>query len=250
MVKRLLALLAAALLLPGMGSASIAWRDKTPGQKFLKEYITYVNSFLVEQGEQEINTCFEMYDQLAVLGITAAPNAEAPEGVEITVKLTYDSINSVELRVNEVERFAGIAAAFIRALYPESMTAEQAIATPAARTKLALSNPENSFVDEVEELNGTTPRTYYAYLPDQYHDGVNWIQLTIIFPLAGFWEGSGIIDGATPTKAPDNTSDHDPEYEGYYSKDDYQHFEYFVTPTPEPDSPAGEEETGGFSVEP
>ena len=244
MVKRLLALLAAALLMPGAGSASIAWRDKTPGQKMLKNYIENVNTFLIEQGEQEINTCFEMYEQLAVLGITSAPNAETPEGVEITAKLYYDCINSVEVRVDEPERFAGIAAAFLRALYPETMSAEQAIAAPADRMKLALKNPENSFADAVEELNGTSPRTYYAYLPDQYHDGVNWMQMTIIFPLAGYWEGSGIIDGATPTKAPDTTSDHDPEYEGYYSMDPYQHFEFFVTPTPEPDSPAGEEEEG------
>ena len=252
MVKRLLALLAAALLLPGTGVASIAWREKTPAQKLLKSYIDNVNTFLVEQGEQEINTCFEMYDQLAVLGITSTPNAETPEGVEITAKLYYDTINSVEIRVDEIERFPVIAGAFIRALYPESMSAEAAMKAPADRAKAALGNPENSFVDEVEELNGTAPRSYYAYLPDQYHDGVNWIQLTVIFPLAGYWEPNGtVIDGATPTKAPDVTSDHDPEYEGYYSQDPYQHYEFFVTPTPEPDSPAGEEEgLGGFPVAP
>ena len=253
MVKRLLALLAAALLLPGTGIASIAWREKTPAQKLLKTYIENVNIFLVEQGEQEINTCFEMYDQLVVLGITSAPNAETPEGVEITAKLYYDSINSIEIRVDEIERFPVIAGAFIRALYPESMSVEAAMKAPADRAKLALENPENSFVDEVEELNGTVPRTYYAYIPDQYHDGVNWIQLTIIFPLAGYWEPNGtIIDGATPTKAPDVTSDHDPEYEGYYSQDPYLHYEFFTTPTPEPDSPAGEEETGlgGFPLAP
>ena len=165
--------------------------------------------------------------------------------MEITAKLYYDSINSIEIRVDEIECFPVIAGAFIRALYPESMSAEAAMKAPADRAKLALENPENSFVDEVEELNGTVPRTYYAYLPDQYHDGVNWIQLTIIFPLAGYWEPNGtIIDGATPTKAPDVTSDHDPEYEGYYSQDPYLHYEFFITPTPEPDSPAGEEESG------
>ena len=164
MVKRLVALLAAAaLLLPGTGTASIIWTEKTPGQKMLKEYITNVNTFLVERGELEINTRFEMYDQLAVLGITSAPNAETPEGVEITVRLTYDSINSVQLRVDETERFPVIAAAFLQALYPETMTAGEAIRTPEERAKKALANPENSFEDEVEELNGTSPRTYYAY---------------------------------------------------------------------------------------
>ena len=245
MVRRLAALLvAAALLLPGTGSASIAWKQNTAGQKLLKEYITNVNTFLVDRGEQEINTCFEMYNQLAVLGITSSPRAETPEDVEITVKLTYDSINSVELRVSEAERFPVIAAAFLKALYPDTMTWEEAKKTPDERTKKALSNPENSFEDEVEELNGTSPRTYYAYYPDQYHDGVSWMQMTIIFPLAGYWEGTGVIDGATPTKGPDTYSGNDAEYDGYFSEDDYRHYEVFMTATPEPDSPAGELEAG------
>ena len=244
MVRRLVALLAAAaLFLPGTGMASIIWKENTPGQKLLKEYITNVNTSLIEQGEQEINTCFEMYDQLAVLGITSAPGAETPEEVEITVRLTYDSINSVQLRVNEAERFPVIAAGFLQALYPETMTVSEAIRVPAERTKKALANPENSFEDEVEELNGTSPRMYYAYYPDQYHDGVNWMQMTIIFPLAGYWEGTGVVDGETPTKGPDTYSGNDAEYEGYFSRDDYNHYEVFMTPTPEPDSPAGELES-------
>ena len=32
----------------------------------------------------------------------------------------------------------------------------------------------------------------------------------------------------------------DPDYEGYYSSDDYNHFEVFATATPEPDSAAAE----------
>ena len=81
MVRRLLALLlAAALLLPGTGTASIAWKENTPAQKLLKEYIENVNTYLIERGEQEINTRFEMYDQFAVLGITSAPGAETRIG--------------------------------------------------------------------------------------------------------------------------------------------------------------------------
>lgn len=245
MVKRLAVMLAAAvLLLPGISTASGNWKDNTPGQKILREYITDVNTFLIERGEQEVNTCFEMYNQLAVLGITTAPGAETPEGVEITAKLTYDSINSVEVRVSEAARFPVIASAFLQALYPETMTYEEALRVPAERTKKALSNPENSFEDVVEELNGTTPRTYYAYYPDQYHDGISWMQMTIIFPLAGYWEGTSVISGETPTKGPDTYSGNDREYEGYFSEDDYRHYEVFMTPTPEPDSPAGELEGG------
>jgi hypothetical protein len=70
------------------------------------------------------------------------------------------------------------------------------------------------------------------------------MQMTIIFPLAGYWEGTGVIDGETPTKGPDTYSGNDAEYDGYFPKDDYQHYEVFVTATPEPDSPAGELEDG------
>ena len=247
MVKRLLALLAAAvfLLLPRNAPASVAWRENTPAQKMLKEYIGNVNNFLTERGELEINTVFEMYDQLAVLGITSTPAAETPEGVEITVRLTYDSISSAEIRVSEAERFSSIAGAFLQALYPETLTVAEANKAPAAKARKALDNPGNSFEDEVEELNGTSPRTYYAYYPDQYHDGVNWIQLTIIFPLAGYWEGTGIVDGAQPTKGPDTYSGNDAEYDGYFSEDDYIHFDVFVTATPAPD-----DELGDFPIGP
>ena len=34
--------------------------------------------------------------------------------------------------------------------------------------------------------------------------------------------------------------DADQDYEGYYSRDDYNHFEVFSTATPEPDSAAAE----------
>ena len=58
----------------------------------------------------------------------------------------------------------------------------------------------------------------------------------------GSWNGSGLGSAATETNAPDTYSDHDEEYEGYYSSDDFSHFEIFSTPTPEPDSAAG----GGY----
>ena len=88
------------------------------------------------------------------------------------------------------------------------------------------------------------PYVYYAYYPNQYSDGVDWIQMTIIFPLSGYWDGIGIGKGETATKGPDTYSGADQGYEGYFSRDDYSHYEYFTTPTPEPDSAAGD----GFPV--
>ena len=242
MVKRILAVLLILMLaVPTAGLASLRWKENTPAQKILRTYIENVNIYLAEQGEQEVNSIFELYDKFAELGITAEEGAEIPEGVEITVYLYHDTINSLTLRVNDVYRFPPIAAAFLRAINPKGMTTQEALAKPSEKAGAAAANPLNSFEDPVEELNGTSPRAYYAYYPDQYHDGVNWIQLTIVFPLAEYWNGEEQVQsGETPTKGPDTYSGNDAEYEGYYSTDDYKHLEVFVTPTPEPDSPAGE----------
>ena len=241
MVKRILALLLVLALIPAGCLADLKLREDTPAQKMLKTYIANANGFLVEQGELEINTAFDQNRDVMELGITVNDNAELPEDVTVTVYLYYDSINSVLLRVNDVARFPAIAAAFLQALSPKTMTAQDALSEPSARAKAARDNPANSFEDEVEELNGTAPRTYYAYYPNQYRDGVNWIQLRITFPMEGYWnEETGIISGETETKAPSYDSDQDKEYEGYYSRAKYEHYETFATPTPEPDSAAGE----------
>ncbi len=239
----LLALVFAGLL--GMGAgAEPAWPEETEGQKMLKAYVEIANGFLQEQGEGKINSLFEAYTGFEVFGITSQPDSVIPEGVEITAKLFPTSINSLEVRVNYIPRFPQVAAAFIRALTPESMSMQEALEEPTRKAKRAQNNPEDSFEDEVEELNGTMPYVYYAYYPNQYSDGVDWIQMTIIFPLSGYWDGIGIGKGETATKGPDTYSGADQGYEGYFSRDDYSHYEYFTTPTPEPDSAAGD----GFPV--
>ena len=91
----------------------------------------------------------------------------------------------------------------------------------------------------MDEMNGTIPRVYYAYKPNEYHDGANWLQMTLIFPLEGAWDGEGLIVGTEEDReyVPE---DADPDYEGYMSSDDYTHLEVFETATPEPDSAAAE----------
>lgn len=241
MVKRITALLLILALIPAAALADLKLRDDTPAQKMLKTYITNVNAFLVEQGELEINTIFDQNRDVAELGITAAENAELPEDVTVTVYLYYDSINRLLLKVDDVTRFPAIAAAFLQGLSPHTLNAKDALKEPAARAKTARDNPANSFEDEVEELNGTVPRIYYAYRPNQYHDNVNWIEMTVVFPMEGYWdEDMGTVTVETETKAPSYDSDQDKEYEGYYSRDKYDHYETFATPTPEPDSAAAE----------
>ena len=243
MVKRLSALILALILAAGTGLADLKWKENTPGQKMLKSYITNVNEFLTEYGEWEINSIFELYEDHAEMGITDADDSDMPEHVTVTVYLKYDSIHYLLLRADDATRFQRIAAAFLRALNPQTMTAEESLKKPAERAGKAVKNPLDSFEDEVEEekLSGVSARTFYAYYPNQYHDGVSWMQLMIIFPLPEYWdEESGIINQETGPRALPYDSDQDKEYEGYYSSDDYSHLETFSTPTPEPDSAAAE----------
>ena len=115
------------------------------------------------------------------------------------------------------------------------------MAVPEARVAKAKKDPQKSFEETVEELQGTTPRVYYAYKPNQYRDGTDWMQMTLIFPMAGAWDGEeGLILGTEEEQGQAPPDDADPDYEGYYSQDDYNHFEVFTTATPEPDSAAAE----------
>ena len=209
MVKRICALLLVLLLLTGSSYADLKLRDSTPAQKALKTYLNNVNGFLTESGELEINHIFDQQNTVVELGITSSEDAFEPEHVTATVYLYYDSINYILLRVDDPNRFAQIATAFRRALN--------------------------------QKLNGTDFREFYAYYPNQYRDGVNWMQLLIIFPLNGYWnEETGIVDNEAGPKTQDRDSDQDAEYDGYYSTDDYEHLRIFTTPTPEPDSAAAE----------
>ena len=229
-----------ALAFSGSAGAEIAWKTDTPAQRILKEYITLANQFLTEQGERPVNTLFEMYEKLAVFGITTRDGAEEPEGVEITVQLLYQTPGSLQLRVSDPTRFPVIAAAFLWALDPGQTSPKSALEVPSQKANQVIREPQTSFEETVEELNGTLPRIYYSYLPDEYQDGVNWLQMTIIFPLEGYWDGTSIGGSSKETNAPDTYSENSEGYEGYYSEDDYQHYEVFVTATPEPDSAAAE----------
>ena len=242
MVRRRTALVLALVLTMAAASAfaDIAWPENTDGQRVLNQYLNNANRFLIEQGEPGINSLFEAYAGFEVFGITEQPGAEIPEQVEITANLFPATVNSLQVRVSDPARFPRIAASFLQALSPETMTREEALKEPTQRMRRAAADPENSFEEQVETLNGTMPYVYYAYFPDQYHDGVNWLQMTIVFPLEGYWDGYGMMTGEENVKGPDTYSDHSVEYEGYASDDDYVHYEIFVTATPEPDSAAAE----------
>ena len=239
-IRRGFLLLLIGLLLQGTASSEIRWPTETAGQRMLEAYVKQANEFLIQQGEPGINSLFEAYRSFEVFGITDLPEQEIPEQVEITAQLFENSINSLEVRVSDPGRFPRIAASFIRALTPETMSMNDALTVPTQRMQKAAKAPGHSFEDQVESLNGTVPYIYYGYFPNQYNDGRNWLQMTIIFPMEGYWDGMGILSGTQVTRGPDTYSDHSSDYEGYDSEDDYVHYEIFMTPTPEPDSAAAE----------
>ena len=235
-MKKRIALLLVMCLLPACALGEISWpQDPTPGQAQLADYIAAVNAHLTELSLPEINTVYECYPGFAVLGVMREGASElVPDGVEMTFTLHSDAVNTLQLRVSDPDLFAGIAAACIRAASP-GMTLQEARTQPDAYVRAVKENPRRAFEDEVAALNGEAPRVYYAYYPNQYADGVNWLQLTLVFPLGG----TGGAISATPTPPP-AADDADTEFAGYFSQDEHTHLEVFTTPTPEPDSAAAE----------
>ena len=235
MVTRLCALLCALLLVPAASLAEIAWpASPTQGQAALMDYISRVNQNQSQQNRGWVNSLFECYPSFAILGVTSLDMAEIPEGVELSFTLNSDSIDTLQLRVSDPTRFASIAASCIQAASPDAVTLDEALADPTAHAKRAMDKPTASYEDEINDLNGQSPRVYYAYYPNQYRDGVNWLQMTLIFPLPDVAASTAAV---TP---PPQSSDLELEYD-LTDYDGGTHLEIFTTPTPEPDSPAGEQ---------
>lgn len=239
-MKRWAAPLLAALWTLMMTSAwaEPAWPElTTEGQNQLRAYVQRVDANLTAQGMPVVNSLFELYEGFANLGVTAADNAELPEGVEMTFLLDAAGPTLLTLRVSDGGRFVGLAAACVQACSPAAITLEEAQAEPARLLKRTTETPLTALKDEVDPTPGSAPRVYFAYHPNQYNDGVNWWEMTLVFPLPGSLDAPLAIPPeavAQPTVAPDT----------YYGpntyQDDYAHLEVFTTPTPEPDSAANE----------
>ena len=225
------------------GAAAAPWPDApTAGQQALMAYIDAVNEALTAQGEQPVNSVFECWPTLAVLGITEFPDMDVPESVEMTFALSAQSVDRLDLRVSETGRFTAIASALIRAASGNAMPLEEARREPAAYVKRVGKNPENSFADTVIPEKGDKSRVYFAYYPNQYHDGVNWLCMTLIFAR----DGTGSLD---TTPEPDLREEKRPlsaedEYEYWVdygfseNLEDMDRLDVTISPSPEPDSPA------------
>lgn len=242
-MKKLAALLLCILMMT-TASAEIEWpASMTSGQAALRNYVDMVNLTLAQQSAGVIDMQYELYSTFASLGMDGA---DAPETAEIYFLLGEGGLHSLTLRLCDPDRFETVAAACLSA-------SSTAISLEAARTLTASyadvlrkdlsdkrSSPEDamthSFEEEVNDLQGSQPRAYFAYYPNQFGDGNSWLQMTLIFARPGSEGGELALADLTP--AP-NTED--VEYEGFFSQDNYNHLEVFATPTPEPDSAAMED---------
>ena len=239
-MKKLAALLLC-LMLTTAALAEIEWPSAlTSGQAALRHYIDKVNLTLTQQGAGVINMQYELYPAFASLGMDGE---ETPDTVEMQFRLGEGGMHSLVLRSWDPDKFQQTAAACLAAsTSATSLEAAQFLVKNYAdvlRADLADAKSDSamthSFEEAVNDLQGDQPRAYFAYYPNQYGDGRHWLQMTLIFARPGSLGGSISAAGATPPPATSTE-----EYEGYFSQDNYSHFEFFATPTPEPDSAAME----------
>ena len=239
-MKKLAALLLC-ILMTTAALAEIDWPPAlTSGQAALRNYVDTVNISLAQSGAGVIDMQYELYSAFASMGMDGA---ETPETVEMYFLLGEGGLHSLTLRMCDPDQFEKVAAACLSAassaITPEDAQKITATYANVLRKDLAdkLSSADamtHSFEEEVNDLQGSQPRAYFAYYPNQYGDGKHWLQMTLIFARPGSADAPLGLAAATP--APDN----DVEYEGYFSQDNYNHFEVFASPTPEPDSAAME----------
>lgn len=240
-MKKLAALLLCFLMMTA-AMAEISWPGSlNSGQAALRNYVERVNITLAQLGGGTIDMQYELYSGFASLGMNGE---ETPDTVEMYFLMSDEGLHSLTLRVCDPDQFELVAAACLSA-------SSSAVSLDSARTitaryanvlrsdlASARSDPENamthSFEEEVVDLQGSQPRAYFAYYPNQYGDGKSWLQMTLIFPRPGSEDAALYVTSATPPPSSDE------EYEGYYSQDNYTHLETFATPTPEPDSAAME----------
>ncbi len=236
-MKKLAALLLCLMLMMPSALAEIEWpATLTTGQARLRNYVDTVNLTLSQLGGSAIDMKYELYSTFASLGMDGA---DAPETVEMYFLLGEAGLHSLTLRICDADKFETVAAACLSASSSAISvdSARELTGKYAAIMRQDQANTDamtHSFEEDVVDLQGSQPRAYFAYYPNQYGDGKSWLQMTLIFARPGSEDAGLSLADATP--AP-NT---DEEYEGYFSQDNYTHLEVFASPTPEPDSAAME----------
>lgn len=238
-MKKLAALLLCFLMMTSAAWAEIEWPTSlTDGQSQLKAFIETANTAMETSGTGVINMKYEMYSTFASLGMDGIEMPEDPFAdftlpVEIYVTMTSEGVHSLQLRMHDTDRFAAVAAACLHAASPSAVSVEQARVITGAYAASIQAAPSAGFEETVEELQGSQPRAYFAYYPNQFKDHRNWVQMTLIFARPGSADAPIIVPISTP--APESTED-----QVWLSDDNYTHLEIFASPTPEPDSAAME----------
>ena len=239
-MRKLAALLLALMMTATMALADMTWpKVTTAGQAQLQAYVARVNENLTAQGQPTVNAIFEFYETFATMGITAQDNAEVPESVEMTFFLNAEGLMSLQLRVSDAGRFSAVTAACVQASSPTAIALETVLAEANQYLQRTLDTPYAAFEDEVNAVQGPSPRVYYAYYPNQYADGVDWRQMTLIFPLPGSVDAPLAVT-PEPIVALDADGNEVYSMNTRTYEEGYEHLEVFVTPTPEPDSAANE----------
>ncbi len=239
LIKKLAALALALILACSCTLAELTWPEEVnPAQAALRAYVETLNDTLTVWNQPTINSIFEYYPAFVSMGVTALDNAEVAEGVELSFSLEVDRIWTLQLRMNDPERFANMAGACIQATSPKSISTEDARKDPVAYVDRVQAAPLSPFEDEIVLTPTSALRTFYAYYPNQYHDGVNWLQLTIVFPLPGTQDPSVAVTPLPEFAPQEGEDEYGNETNAYL--DGYGQYDIFVTASPEPDSAAME----------
>ncbi len=250
-MKRFAALLLSILMMTGASLAEIDWAEVPPGaQSYLIPYIDQVNQTLRQLNAGVVDVLHGASPTIAYFGMDGLMLDDLPLDenlpLEIDISYTETGLYALTLRVSELNRFEAIASAFLHAVSPEHIPLETArsVARGYAAVALqdraeALANPSGAmthgYEEEILDLQGDAPRAYFAYYPNQFGDGVAWLQMTVYFPRPGSLGGKLVLSVAPPPEVSTK------EYEGFFATDNFSHFETFPSPTPEPDSAAMED---------
>lgn len=235
---RMLSLLLVLVLLPVLALGEMTIPAEGNAIRALEAQLSSVNAVIRQNGGMPFNTVFDASGTEVWLGARSQDGGDdvpAEGETELTVTLDENGCKYLVLSSTDMQQFPRQAAALISVM-TDGSTYQEALKLAQAYVNRAQKEPERSFGDEVILFNSTSPRYYWVYEYNRYSSGYNYFDLTIVFPLAGYSNTADV----TPTPAP--LSDGSEEYEGIQVNDGYMHFEVFMTPTPEPDSAAGQTE--------
>ena len=232
-MKRILAAALCLVAVPVFAAADMNWpASLTEGQAQLKALIETANDTLDTLRAPEINTTFEVYPTFASLGYTENYPGDSVERVELLAEFDSWGLSVLTVEVQaDSGWFTPIAAACLAAA--DEISADDAVKTVEAFEKQVDGDRLASVGGEADTERGEQLSVSFAYYPNRYEDGVDWLTMTLVFQLPLSNEG-GLVT-VTPEPRTVITSEDEPDYEDYAINDGYAHYEVVTTETPNPD---------------